>query len=80
MPKVYLDSADEQLDILCKYIRGEMVAQNISLEEMGEELNVTRQTMSTRLRTKTFSVKDLLRIFKKLNTSEETISRLMRGI
>ena len=77
MAKIFLDPAEKQLDILCKYIRGEMLSQNISLAEMGAELNVTSQSMGYKFKTKSFSAGELLKIFKKLKTDGNTIARLM---
>ena len=77
MARVTLDPVKSQLRVLCGYIRGEMIAQDIGLAEMGEELGITHQGMSYKFKTLSFTAEELLRMFKKLKTDGNTIARLM---
>ena len=79
MPKVSLDPIADRQTLVHAYIIGEMKKQGITYTEMGEELGVTQQGFSYKLAYSKLTLEDVLRIFAKLRTSEETISRLMRG-
>ena len=79
MPKVSLDPiADKQTLIHC-YIIGELKRRKITYEEMGDELGVTRQGFSYKLACSALTLEDILRIFERLQTDDQTILRLMRG-
>ena len=76
MAKVTLDPIEDRLGIIYGYIRRK--TKDISQTEMAEALDITQQTYSYRLNNESFSIRDLLGIFKKLKTSDADILRLMR--
>ena len=78
MAKVTLDPVQVQMWTISGYIHREMDEQNITQSDMAEELNMSQQTFSYRLKNELFTVRDLLRIFRKLKTSDADILRLMR--
>lgn len=78
MAKVTLDPVQQHMWMIYGYISRTMDEQNISQTEMAEELNMTQQVFSYRLRNERLSIRDLLRIFGKLKTSDADILRLMR--
>lgn len=79
MPKVNLDPIADRQTLIHGYIIGEMRRQGITYAEMGSELGVTQQGFSYKLAHLSLTLEDVLRIFSRLKTSEDTILRLMRG-
>lgn len=78
MAKVTLDPVQTQMWVISGYIHREMDEQNITQAEIAEDLNMSQQTFSYRLKNELFTVRDLLRIFRKLKTTDADILRLMR--
>lgn len=78
MAKVTLDPVQQHMWMLSGYIRRTMDEQNITQAEMADELNMSQQTFSYRLKNELFTARDLLRIFRKLKTSDADILRIVR--
>ena len=78
MAKVTLDPVQQQMWMLSGYIRRTMDEQNISQVEMADELNMSQQTFSYRLKNELLTARDLFRIFRKLKTSDADILRIVR--
>lgn len=63
---------------ICCYIIGTMKQEGISQEVVASELGCTQQAFSKKLREQRISLKELIIIFRILNTEEEKISELFR--
>ena len=79
MAKVTLDPVQQQMWVISGYIRREMDAQGISQVEMADALNMTQQTFSYRLKNELLTIRDFLRIIRKLQPTDGEIIRLMRA-
>lgn len=79
MPKVYLSEEDRWNAELERYIVGEMSQQKISQDSMASYLGLPQQTFSYQLRHHVISFANLKKIFRKLQTDDKEILRLMRG-
>lgn len=76
MPKVFLDPVQKRVNKLTDFIIGEMKRQKIRQWEMAEELGLSQQGFSLKLK-RGFRVEDLLRIFAKLKVSEKDAGELL---
>ena len=79
MPKVALTQSDKKALKIGAYIRGCMESDGISQEEMADELGITQPGMGYKLRTNTFTYKDLVIIFDKLGLSDVASDEAARG-
>lgn len=61
---------------LKRYILGKMRSEGFRQQDMAEELNITQGAFSQRLRKAQFDYSELVKMFRKLHSSAEEITRL----
>jgi len=66
--------------MLYTYICGEMRSQKISQSAMADFLGVTQQCLSKKLKNRSLTVTDLLKILDRLKPDDNTLITLIRGI
>lgn len=77
MPRVYLSENDRLCAKLSSWIYGEMKCQGISQKKLAEELEITQQALSKKLRSHSFSFTDFLTIIRVLEPDEKDLARLL---
>ena len=61
---------------LRRYISGKMASEDIRQKDMAEELGITQGAFSQKLSKGQFDFCDLVRMFSRLHSTDEEISRL----
>ena len=77
MPKIYLSENERLSARLARWIYGEMKAQGISQKVMADELEISQQAFSRKLKTNSFSFTDFLGIVRVLDPDEKELARLV---
>lgn len=78
MPRVAIKKKEYMTSDFVKWLVGEMRARNLKQKDMGAILGIKQNAFSKRLESGFFTYKDLITIFKKFETPEEEIVRLMK--
>lgn len=78
MPRVVLREIDYKVKDLGNYIRGEMAEQKITQDEMGKIIGTSQQNFGNHLRKVDFNPKQLIQIFKRLDTPDWMILKFMK--
>lgn len=77
MPRVYLSEEERLLAKLTSWVYGEMKIQGLSQRQLAEEMNVSQQLLSYKLKNQSFTFKDFLGLVKALKPDTEEILRLV---
>ena len=78
MPRVRsLDPVENKMRKIEAYILMGMRIKNINQSDIAEELGMTRQNFSRKLREGSLRVRELVLIFKKLEATEKEIGELL---
>ena len=77
MPRVALKREQYMAKDLTSYIVGKMYGR-FTQAEMGEELGISQQAFGMKLRKAQFSFVELVKIFSKLESTDEEIARLLK--
>lgn len=77
MPRVYLSENDRLTARLSSWIYGEMKTQGISQRVMAQEMQISQQALSKKLKTRSFSFTDFLAVVRVLKPDEKELSRLL---
>lgn len=80
MPRVSLNKDKYLLDDLCGYIRQQLKTQRIRQQELAQELGITQPALSIKLDKGTFYWREILVIFRVLETPSEKRLQLLGGI
>lgn len=79
MPRCYLGNRREYIQKdFSRYVIGELRLQGISEAELGNELGITQQAVSQKIKKHKFTYSDVLGIFKLFDADDETILRFMK--
>lgn len=79
MPRVSLKKTEYMTADLYAYIIGQMVTKGITQRELGEELGLSQQVTSSKLRRKALSTKELIATVNYLDIDAATIGQLIGG-
>ena len=78
MPKVYLDPVQKQIDRVMDYICGESKRRNFNQKYMGEEvLHISQQAYGYKIRHRSLSLEDIIKIFDFFKTPAEKVGELL---
>ena len=77
MPKVCLDPVKAKTQALIGYVLAEMKKQKISYAQMGDELGITHQGFSKKIKNQNISIEDFLRICDRLGIEGSEITTLL---
>lgn len=78
MPRVHLNRKTYKVKDISGWIVGRMYSMNIHQKQMSEELGISQQAFSKKLKNSNFTYSDLLTIIKVLNPEDEEIVKLLR--
>lgn len=78
MPRVTINKRKYMRSDLVKYIKSQMVINNINQSQLGEACGHSQQTMSNRLNNLTLSVDDLITIFTLFDVPAEQLAVLLK--
>ena len=78
MPRIELKKKDYLLEDLSDYIRNEARRKGITLEDIAEELGCKKANVSYLLKNHSFSVEQIVTIFKVLEVEPEKIGRMLK--
>ena len=76
MPRLSLKKTEYMAADLYAYIIGQMVTKGITQKELGEELGLSQQVTSSKLRRKALSTKELIATVNYLEIEGQTIARM----
>lgn len=62
MPKTYLSEKDRLSDRLASWVHGQMKLRHITQRQLAEELQITQQALSYKLKARQFSFADFVTI------------------
>lgn len=77
MPKVYLSENDRLSRRLSSWIYGEMKCRGISQRAMAEEMGISQQALSQKLKANSFSFTDFLDFVRVLEPDVRELNRLI---
>jgi transcriptional regulator with XRE-family HTH domain len=77
MPKVYLNETEKLNSKLTAWVYGELKVNGISQRELAEELGISQQLLSYRLKNKLISFSDFACFVRVFNADQEEIARLL---
>lgn len=77
MPRVFLSEKDRLSARLSSWVYGEMKCRGISQRVLAEEMGISHQALSKKLKKHSFSFTDLLAIIKVLQPDDKELSRLL---
>lgn len=77
MPKVYLKETDKILNRIKEFIIGRAKRLNLTQTQIANELGITQQCYSKKLKRLSFSCSELVELLNVLEVSEEDINRLL---
>lgn len=77
MPKVYLKETDKILNRIKEFIIGRAKRLNLTQTQIANELGITQQCYSKKLKRLSFSCGELVELLNVLEVSEEDINRLL---
>jgi len=77
MPKVYLSENDRLSERLVSWVYGEMKIKKISQRQMADEMEISQQAFSQKLKNHSFSFTDFLTIVRVLKPDTQEIERLL---
>ena len=82
MPKVYLNEKDRLSDRLAAWVYGQMKAHRITQKQLAQELDITQQALSYKLRNSLFSYPDFVTIVAVFNPDASELAWLVgkRGV
>ena len=78
MPRVHIKKKDYMKSDFSASIVGKLYKENLVQSDLAREMNITQQALSRKIRAKSFSMDDLMVIFKVLNYSDEEIVRYLK--
>ena len=78
MPKSCINYKQYQVGNIGSIIRGKLYKERRTYEELGNELETTRQNISYKLRHNAFRYEDLLTVFDYLKFSDGEILEIMK--
>lgn len=78
MPRITSKKKDYKLTDFRRWLIGEIKVQGYKQSEVAEWLGISQQAVSAKLKSGSFSLKELLILFEKLNTEQETIGKLLK--
>ena len=78
MPKSFVNYKQYKVENIGSIIRGKLYKERRSYEDLGNELDTTRQNVAYKLRKCSFKYEDLLTVFDFLNFSDEEILIVMK--
>ena len=77
MPVVYLSERDKLCSRMAKWIYGEMRLRRISQEKLAEKMGIRQQSLSRKLRTKSFDFNDFCFFVKEFKPSQSELLELV---
>ena len=77
MPKVYLSENQRMSERLTAWVYGQLKVQRISQRVMAEEMEITQQAFSQKLKHHSFSFTDFLAIVRILKPDAQELDRLL---
>lgn len=75
MPKVYLQETDKLLNNLKEFIYGRLRNKHLSQSKLAEDIGISKQTFSNKMKALTFTTEELIEMFDVLEVSEEEVTR-----
>lgn len=78
MPRVQALKHEYLIKDLSSYISGALWKADITQGEAAKEIGISQQTLSYRLKNNCLTTRDLIILFKLLDTDPETIVRLLK--
>jgi len=78
VPRVSINKKDYIVKDFRRWLIGEIKVQGYKQSEVAEWLGISQQAVSAKLKSGSFSLKELLILFEKLNTEQETIGKLLK--
>lgn len=77
MPRVYISENDRLCAALARWVYGELKCQGIPQRVLADEMNISQQALSAKLRNRSFSFTDLLAIIRVLQPDDKELARLL---
>ena len=78
MPRVAIKKKDYLLSDFSEWVIGRMKALGYTQEQMGKKIGIGQSSFSEKLRTRKFTLAEVITILQVLNASDNEIVRLMR--
>lgn len=77
MPRVYLSENDRLTARLVSWIYGEMKSQGITQRRLADEMEITQQALSWKLKNNAFTFADFLTIIRILEPDDKDLVKLL---
>ena len=77
MPRVVTKKYEYAVNDLYAYLIGQMKVRGVTQEALGEELGVTQQVISSKLRKRQLSTKELIEVLDILEVEGRMVAQLM---
>ena len=78
MPRVHLKKKDYKVNDFCKWLKGKLASEGISQTELAEVINLTQPTISYKIKTGQFDLKEIITIFDFLKATDEEIIKAVK--
>ena len=78
MPRVFLNETDKLNNRLAAWVYGELKVNGISQRELAEELGISQQLLSYRLKNKLISFSDFACFVRVFKPDEKEVMRLIK--
>lgn len=79
MPRGFCKDIDYRMKDLARYIEGLMDERHVTQAEAGSWIDIKQSRMSQKLKTCSFTAKELSTLLEKLNADPKRITRYMLG-
>ena len=77
MPTIYLTNEDKLSARLAKYIYGELGARKIPQRKLADQMGISRQALTNKLRRQSFTFGDFVSVVSFFKPDEQEINRLV---
>ena len=77
MPKVYLSEEERLCEKLSRWIYGELKVQKLSQKQLADEMNISQQMLSYKLKNRSFTFEDFIKAVKTLKPDVEEVMILI---
>lgn len=79
MPRVLIKKQDYMATDLSKWIVGKMYEKGLRQEDLAKLINISQPAFSARLKSGSFTYRQLLTLLKELNATDGEILKIMKG-
>ena len=77
MPKAYITKQQKLNNELCRWLIGEMGVRRMTQRNLAEELGISQQDLSYKIKTCSFKYEDLVGIFRILKPDADKLAQIM---